>query len=87
MSPEQCRQAREKLNWTREDLAGAAGVPLSFIAAFEDRERTAEFLAGYEADMRRVLEEAGIGFPFEIAKGRMRPAGIIYSPRDRSETH
>ena len=87
MSPEQCRAAREKLNWARHELAQAAGVPLWFIAAFEDRKDAPEFLASYEIDMRRVLEEAGIGFPFEIANGRPQPAGVTYSPRDKSETH
>ena len=58
-----------------------------FIAAFEDGKDTAEFLAGYEFDMRRVFEEVGIGFPFEIANGRIRGAGITYSPRDKDETH
>ncbi len=87
MRPEQCREAREKLNWTRQELAKAAEVPLSFIAAFEDGKDTPEFLAGYEVDMRRVFEDVGIGFPFEIAGGRIRGAGVTYSPRDRDETH
>jgi transcriptional regulator with XRE-family HTH domain len=87
VTPDQCRAAREKLNWTRQELAKAAEVPLWFIAAFEDGKDTAEFLAGYEFDMRRVFEEVGIGFPFEIANGRIRGAGITYSPRDKDETH
>jgi DNA-binding XRE family transcriptional regulator len=87
MSPEQCRAAREKLNWMRHELAKAAEVPLWFVAAFEDGKDTPEFLAAYEADMRRVFEEAGIGFPFEIANGRIRGAGITYSPRDKDETN
>jgi DNA-binding XRE family transcriptional regulator len=87
MSPEQCREAREKLNWTRQDLAKIAHVPLWFIAAFEDGLDTAEFLAAYRLGMRRVFEEAGLGFPFEIENGRMRAAGVTYSPLDKSETH
>ena len=87
MSPEQCREAREKLKWTRQELAKAAEVPLWFIAAFEDGKDIPEFSAAYEADMRRVFEEVGIGFPFEIADGRIRGAGITYSPRDKGETH
>ena len=35
MTGEQCREARERLNWTRFDLATAADVPVSFIVAFE----------------------------------------------------
>ena len=87
MSPEQCRKARERLNWTRAELSDAARVPLWFIAAFEDGKDTAEFLAGFEVDMQRVFEEVGIGFTLEIAAGRIRGAGITYSPRDKGETH
>jgi len=70
MTPEQCRAARDKLRWTRAELSDAARVPLWFIAAYEDGKDTAEFLAGFEVDMQRVFEEAGIGFPLEIAAGR-----------------
>ena len=87
MSPEQCREAREKLKWTRQELAKAAEVPLWFIAAFEDGKDIPEFSAAYEADMRGVFEDVGIGFPFEIVGGQMRGAGITYSPREKDETH
>jgi hypothetical protein len=36
MTGEQCRAARERLNWTRHELATATNAPLWFIAAFED---------------------------------------------------
>jgi hypothetical protein len=36
---------------------------------------------------RSALEAVGIGFPFEIANGCARPAGVTYSPRDRKEGH
>jgi hypothetical protein len=88
MSPEQCREARERLKWSRHDLAVAADVPLWFIAAFEEQNDTAAaFLAHYELAMRDALEAVGIGFPFEIANGRVAPAGVTYSPRDKGETH
>jgi hypothetical protein len=35
MTPDQCRAARERLNWTRDELRKAADVPLWFVAAFE----------------------------------------------------
>lgn len=38
MSPEQCRAMRERLNWTRPDLARVAGVPLWCVEAFENGE-------------------------------------------------
>jgi hypothetical protein len=87
MSPEQCREARQRLNWTRQELALAAEVPVWFIAAFEDGKDTAAFLAHYEVDMRRALEDVGIGFPFVIDHDRVAPAGITYSARDKSETN
>jgi hypothetical protein len=80
MSPEQCRAARERLKWSRHDLAVAADVPLWFIAAFEDRKETAAaLLARYELTMHDALEAVGIGFPFEISDGRVAPAGGAYS--------
>jgi len=88
MSPEQCREARERLKWSRYDLAVAADVPLWFIAAFEEhKEGAADFLAHYELAMRAALEAVGIGFPFEIENGRAAPAGVTYSPRGKGETH
>jgi hypothetical protein len=56
MTGEQCRTARERLDWTRLELAAAADVPLWFIAAFEDGKATPDFLAGYEVDLRTALE-------------------------------
>ena len=86
MSPEQCREARERLNWTRQDLAKAADVPLWFICAFEDDDAP-EFLMYYEVAMREAFEDVGIGFPFEIVGGHVRGAGVTFSPRDKDETH
>ena len=48
--------ARERLDWTRLELAAAADVPLWFIAAFEDGKATPDFLAGYEVDLRTARE-------------------------------
>ena len=69
MSPDQCRAARERINWTRHELSQAADVLLWFIAAFEDGKETAAFLAGYELSMRDAFEAAGVGFLFEIDGG------------------
>ncbi len=85
MSPEQCRAGREHLNWTQQELADAAKVPTAVVADYER-----EGLAADPALLDRVraaLEDVGIGFPLELSGGKARPAGITYSPRDRSETH
>ena len=57
MTGEQCREARERVNWTRDELAEAADVPLWFIAAFEDGKATPDILAAYEVDLRAALED------------------------------
>jgi hypothetical protein len=54
------REARERVSWTRLERATAVDVPLWFIAAFEDSRATPGFLAGYEVDLRAVLESAGM---------------------------
>jgi predicted transcriptional regulator len=56
MTGEECREARERLNWTRGELAEAADVLLRFIAAFEDGKATPDFLAGYEVDLHVALD-------------------------------
>ena len=61
MTGEQCRVARERLNWTRHELATATGVPLWFIAAFEDGKATPDFLAGHEVDLEADLESGARG--------------------------
>ena len=84
MSPDQCREARELLRWTRQELAGTAGVAPWAVNAFEEGR---EVLTGYKAAFRTALEAVGIGFPFEIAECRARQVGVTYSPPDRSEGH
>ena len=85
MSPDQCRAARDVLKWSRRELSVAAGVPLWFVAAFENGDDSLAFLAHYELAMRDAFEAVGIGFPFEIANGRVKPAGVTYSPREKGE--
>jgi DNA-binding XRE family transcriptional regulator len=84
MTPDQCRQARELLKWTRQELASAANVTPWVIDAFEDGR---DVLPSYVEAIRTALEAVGIGFPFELSNGRAASAGVTYSPRDRSETH
>jgi hypothetical protein len=44
-------------------------------------------LPDYEVEIRAALEAVGIGFPFEIADGQFKPAGVTYSPRDKDEVN
>ena len=69
MTGEECREAQERLNWTRHELATATGVPLWFIAAFEDGRSTPNFLAGYEINLGAALESAGVIFLEENGEG------------------
>jgi DNA-binding XRE family transcriptional regulator len=55
MTPDQCRAARERLNWTRDELRKAADVPLWFIAAFEHGRETPGFLVCWEVAMEAAL--------------------------------
>ena len=84
MSPEQCAEARAILKWTRGDLADAAHVTLWVVAAFEDGR---EVLPFYEIEICAALEAVGIGFPFEIENGELKPAGVTYSPRGKNEVN
>jgi hypothetical protein len=61
-------------------VAVARGV----VDAFEDGH---EVLRAYTTAVRAALESVGIAFPFEIADGRARPAGVTYSPPDRKDAH
>jgi hypothetical protein len=87
VSPDQCREARAILKWTRHELAVTADVPLWFIAAYEDGKDTAAFLAHYEIAMRQALEAVGIGFVFEVENGEIKSAGVTYSPRGKDEVN
>jgi hypothetical protein len=58
MTPDECRAARERLNWTRDELRKAADVPLWFIAAFEDGKETPGFLVCWEMAIEAALGDA-----------------------------
>ena len=59
ISPDECRAAREHLNWSRDELSRAADVPLWFLVAFEDDKGTEGFLAHWEVALRTALGRAG----------------------------
>ncbi|WP_342359903.1 helix-turn-helix transcriptional regulator [Terrarubrum flagellatum] len=71
MSPEQCRAARGWLDWSQDQLAGAAGVSLSTVRDFEKGRRTP--IAATLKAMKTVLAENGI----EFLDGE--PSGITFS--------
>jgi hypothetical protein len=47
MSPDQCREARAILKWTRRKLGDAAGVTLWVVAAFDGSLRQASNVATF----------------------------------------
>ena len=64
MSPEQCREAREKLNWSRQQLADTAGVPVIIINDYEDEGVVT--IADCLEFVREAFEAAGVDFPLEL---------------------
>ena len=67
LNKEQCRAARGWLGMTQDELASATGVAQKTIARFETgavvpHDRTLR-------DLQRALEEMGIEFLFDGAKG------------------
>jgi hypothetical protein len=72
MSPDECRAAREHLNWTRDELSRAADVPLWFLVAFEDDKGTGGFLAHWEMALRTALGRAGSDF-----QGALEPESVF----------
>ena len=85
MSPSQCREARERLNWSHDDLANASRVPAEIVAMFEAGDLVG--MMDLQVKMRDALEAVGIGFPFIIERRGLVPAGVTYSPPDRRQGH
>ena len=85
VTPGQCRQARDRLYWSQEDLAKAVGVSAETVATFEAGELVEP--NDCQSAIREVLESVGIGFPFTIEEGKPTPADVIYSPREMGETN
>ena len=67
MSPEQCRAARNWLNWSQQDLAKRAGVGVSTIKDFENDKRTP--IANNLRAIQNALESEGFRFQID-ARGR-----------------
>lgn len=67
IAPEQSRAARGLLDWSRDDLAAASGVPKRTIMRFEGREVSPR-QATLDA-IRTALEAAGVEFIAENGGG------------------
>jgi transcriptional regulator with XRE-family HTH domain len=72
MSPAQCLKARTLLNWTRADLARAAGVSVITVRNFEAGKVGSGRLAPIL--MKRALEGAGIHFLAGESEGSVQLA-------------
>lgn len=81
ISPEQCRAARQLLNWRAQDLADASGVSVRAVSDFETGQR-----AFRPASMQLVVEafgDAGIDF---LPEGRGKGEGVrLSAPRQGDE--
>src|SRR3954453_16142795 len=67
ITPEQCRRAREVLDWTPFDLAVQADVRIAGVLRFEAGQGSP--MASRIAALRRAFEGAGVGF---LADGSVR---------------
>lgn len=83
MSPEQCRAARNWLNWSMDDLAARANCSNSTVRDFEAHRR--EPHRNRLATIRQALEQAGIVFS-ETANGKASVAGPVRESAPEPET-
>ena len=67
MSPAQCRAARALLNWSQEQLAGAATVSVTTLRNYERGATTP--VTNNLAAIRAALEAAGVEFIAENGGG------------------
>jgi transcriptional regulator with XRE-family HTH domain len=60
ITPQQVKEGRQLLRWSRSDLGGHSGVSSTTIGNFEQGRRKASVLD--LSTVRRVLEAAGVEF-------------------------
>ncbi len=78
ISPEQCRAARQLLNWKAQDLADASGVSVRAISDFETGQRA--FRAANMEAIVGALDTAGIEF---LQEARGKGEGVrLKQPRE-----
>lgn len=83
MTPEQCREARLLIGWSKADLARAAVLSFSTIHRFEERGIISS--GALQSDIQRALEAAGVEFMPENSDGilvRLRTARPQLRPTD-----
>ena len=71
MTPQQCREARERLKWSRHELADAAGVPVLIVTDYENQGVVT--IAHWLDALREALKAAGIEFPCEVRRQANHP--------------
>jgi transcriptional regulator with XRE-family HTH domain len=71
ITPEQCRAARQLLNWTAQDLESASGMSARTISLFETSKR--ELRSDNMKAIIDALELAGIEF---LPDGRGKGEGV-----------
>ena len=81
ITAEQCRAARQLLNWKAQDLANASGVSLRAISDFETGQR--EFRPGNMQAVVEAFGDSGIEF---LQEGRGKGEGVrLKQPRTPTE--
>ncbi len=62
LEPRICRAARAVLNWSRDELSEASGVPKPTISAFEAKENSARLTTMNNRAVVEAFERAGLEF-------------------------
>jgi transcriptional regulator with XRE-family HTH domain len=78
----QIRSARAALRWTTQELADKAGITARTIKRFEAVDAVPPSRSSTLADVKTVLESAGIEF---IGSPTDRPGIRVVSPRQSTE--
>jgi transcriptional regulator with XRE-family HTH domain len=77
ITPEQCRAARQLLNWTAQDLESASNISARTISLFETGKR--ELRSQNMCEIVAALEAAGVEF---LAESRTKGEGVrLSAPR------